>query len=67
MCGSEMKPDTLSSVVQSIEDSIRLGVLSFRQIAVMNGIPLSLVNRVWDQMCETELAGDEQTIYLRKI
>jgi hypothetical protein len=48
----------ITRVVFSIEEDIRLGVLSFRKIAEKHHVPFSFVDTVWEQMCENEM-GDE--------
>ena len=39
-----------------IQDQIRLGVMSFRQIAEYFHVSLSDVNTIWEEMCEQEFS-----------
>jgi hypothetical protein len=51
-----------SSLINNVQDDIRIGVLSFKAIANKYGITTSDVNLVWDQLCETEFAEDENLV-----
>ena len=51
----------INNLIMSIEDDIRLGVLSFQKIADKYNAPLKFVTDVWDSMCETEFFQDENT------
>ena len=44
----------VKNLVFDIEDDIRLGVLSFKQIAEKYSVSAYVVEMVWEQMCEQE-------------
>lgn len=46
----------MTNIVFAIQDDIRLGVLSFKLIAVKYGVSIHTVNMIWDEMCEQENA-----------
>lgn len=48
----------LKDLIMSIEDDIRVGSLSFRQIAEKYQVEFDMVNQVWEQMCEQESSED---------
>ena len=46
----------MSDVILSIQDEIRLGVLSFKEIAKLHKVTQHFVNQVWEEMCAAEFA-----------
>lgn len=39
-----------------IQEQIRLGVMSFRQIAEYFNVTIADVNTIWEEMCEQEFS-----------
>ena len=39
----------------AIEEDIRAGYLSFKQIAAKYGVPFYHVNNIWEMLCEIEM------------
>lgn len=48
----------VKNLVFDIEDDLRLGVLSFKQIAEKYSISIDVVNAVWEQLCEQEFQDE---------
>lgn len=51
---------SMSDLVIDIQSDILAGVLSFREIAEKNEVPLSWVNEAWDMLCEQEAEAERQ-------
>lgn len=48
----------VKNLVFDIEDDIRLGVLSFKQIADKYSVSIDVVNMIWNDMCEQEFQDE---------
>lgn len=46
------------TLVNKIEDDIRLGVISFKQIAIKHDVSYHFVNLIWEMMCVHEFAEE---------
>jgi len=55
----EEREMSMSDLMIDLQDEIRLGSLSFAEIARKYQVPTSWVNEAWDQLCQQEAEAEQ--------
>ena len=55
----EEREMSISDLMIDLQDEIRLGALSFADIARKYEVPVSWVNEAWDQLCQQEAEAEQ--------
>lgn len=50
---------SISDLMIDLQDEVRLGVLSFAEIAQKYEVPVSWVQEAWDELCEQEAEAEQ--------
>lgn len=59
----EEREMSMSDLMIDLQNEVRLGALSFQEIARKYEVPASWVQEAWDQLCEQEYAEEQSAYY----
>lgn len=59
----EEREMSMSDLMIDLQDEVRLGALSFAEIAAKYEVPVSWVNEAWDELCQQEAEAEQYAGY----